>query len=555
MRERPSWHGTLLRRLREPSPGEGSPENPRARPERTRGDHQYCSRSWTGPCCAYSRFGLRSGPNAECNVRGGGESTQAASAPSPPGSRNPPSLEPSLTCPNGHASQSPDHLFCPRCGADLTVGKADGSSNVPADPGRRVHTEARPATQPRPPSVERALPQSSEAEARAPGRAPVAGSSPPGRGAGRGFRSGLLWTLVILIGGATLGVAALVWALINDANDGSLRSAQPSGSGIAPTATAASTTEQKPTSSPAPPTETSTPEPVYVVQPGDSWWAIADKLGVSMESLLAANGLGDPVAIDPGDVLRLPGGSSLDSTDSQSPIPSSSTVVSVPPSPFAASTAVPTPTAAVTATVGAPLSPTGAPTAKTSRTAGHPTSTTATASPTRRPATATVSPTARPATPTAAASPTRRLATPRATASPGSSFSDGTYSVPARVPLGTYRNDGSGLCFVYKNGSTVDYGSGQFLVQVDASWSVFRSTGCGTWSLATSAGPLTSFPDGAYFVPGEVPPGAYRNNGSGLCFIYKYGSTVDYGSGHFLVQVDARWSIFRSNGCGTWSRQ
>ena len=97
---------------------------------------------------------------------------------------------------------------------------------------------------------------------------------------------------------------------------------------------------------------------------------------------------------------------------------------------------------------------------------------------------------------TATASPTTRQATPIATSAPSSSFSDGTYLVPGEVARGWYRNSGTGrTCWVYKNGSTSahEYGDGQLPMHVDASWSVFRSENCGTWSVATSTELLTSF--------------------------------------------------------------
>lgn len=48
-------------------------------------------------------------------------------------------------------------------------------------------------------------------------------------------------------------------------------------------------------------------QPVYVVQAGDSLWAIATRFGVSMADLIRVNNLTEPVSLHPGDVLIIPG--------------------------------------------------------------------------------------------------------------------------------------------------------------------------------------------------------------------------------------------------------
>lgn len=54
----------------------------------------------------------------------------------------------------------------------------------------------------------------------------------------------------------------------------------------------------------------------YTVVRGDSWAAIASRAGISMRSLLSANGAGSGDLLLPGDLLRLPEGASLASASS-----------------------------------------------------------------------------------------------------------------------------------------------------------------------------------------------------------------------------------------------
>ncbi len=54
--------------------------------------------------------------------------------------------------------------------------------------------------------------------------------------------------------------------------------------------------------------------PTYVVEPGDNWWAIATRAGVSMSRLLSVNGASEDRVIRPGDLVCLPPGTSVASS-------------------------------------------------------------------------------------------------------------------------------------------------------------------------------------------------------------------------------------------------
>src|SRR5205823_5659826 len=56
---------------------------------------------------------------------------------------------------------------------------------------------------------------------------------------------------------------------------------------------------------------------IYVVQPGDTLFAIARANGLSVDQIAALNGLPDPDVIQVGQVLTLPGGEALSAPLSQ----------------------------------------------------------------------------------------------------------------------------------------------------------------------------------------------------------------------------------------------
>lgn len=110
------------------------------------------------------------------------------------------------------------------------------------------------------------------------------------------------------------------------ANDGApSATASPEPTAIA-TSTAVATAPTEATSSPSEtPAATATPLPsatTYEVRPGDTLYAIARRFGVTVDTLVAANGLADPSLINVGQVLRIPKGSVVPPPPPTSPPPS-----------------------------------------------------------------------------------------------------------------------------------------------------------------------------------------------------------------------------------------
>ncbi|MFQ5577657.1 MAG: LysM peptidoglycan-binding domain-containing protein, partial [Anaerolineae bacterium] len=69
-----------------------------------------------------------------------------------------------------------------------------------------------------------------------------------------------------------------------------------------------------------PPTPTPSPEPVlYVVEVGDSLSGIADRFGVTMEDIMAANGFDDPDYLQAGQSLLIPVGGLVEATPTFTP--------------------------------------------------------------------------------------------------------------------------------------------------------------------------------------------------------------------------------------------
>lgn len=87
---------------------------------------------------------------------------------------------------------------------------------------------------------------------------------------------------------------------------GGSRSDQSVAPGTPPGGVTATPPSPTPTSSPAETAApTATPQ-MYIIQQGDTLTEIAERFGVTVEAIVAANSLSDPNRIFPGDMLRIP---------------------------------------------------------------------------------------------------------------------------------------------------------------------------------------------------------------------------------------------------------
>jgi hypothetical protein len=157
----------------------------------------------------------------------------------------------------------------------------------------------------------------------------------------------------------------------------------------------------------------------------------------------------------------------------------------------------------------------------------------------------------------------------QAAGSLGSSSGDGSYQVGTDIQPGTYHTNGVGkLCYADTTDASgtiinqeVQHGPVTFVINPAAK--IFKTSGCGTWkpSDASVTKDPSTFGDGSYQVGVDVQAGTYHTNGAGdLC----YADTTD-ASGAILDQevqhgpvtfvIDPGANIFKSSGCGTWTKR
>ena len=147
-----------------------------------------------------------------------------------------------------------------------------------------------------------------------------------------------VWTVVlILVALLSIGLTLLLVGLGDERPD---PTAVPQPSAVPATEPAG------PTASPIAPTVSPTPLLlVYVIREGDTLVSIASAHGVSVEELVAVNGLGDPNLIHPGQALVIPG--HVAPVVEETPVPTADELPSSPVEPSTTPSATPLPPVAV----------------------------------------------------------------------------------------------------------------------------------------------------------------------------------------------------------------
>lgn len=180
------------------------------------------------------------------------------------------------------------------------------------------------------------------------------------------------------------------------------------------------------------------------------------------------------------------------------------------------------------------------------------------------------SPTQAPAQPTATPKPTQKPTPSFAT------FGDGTFQVGKDIQPGTYRTRvGSSNCYYARlkgfSGSLDDILANDntdapAIVTIKSSDKGFESQNCGTWTkdLSQITTSKTSFGDGMFIVGTDIMPGTYRNSGGDSCYYARLsGFSGDLSeilannnvSTPTIVTISASDKGFKSQGCGTWTKQ
>lgn len=158
---------------------------------------------------------------------------------------------------------------------------------------------------------------------------------------------------------------------------------------------------------------------------------------------------------------------------------------------------------------------------------------------------------------------------------PATTFGDGSWVVGKDIAPGTYTTMGKDGCYWERERDTSglsasilanDTGSGPSVVTILPTDGGFKSLNCGEWSPLPSSGPQsTSFGDGIWAVGITIAPGTYHAAGGAGCYWERErdftakGTTsiiaIDTPSGPATVTVAATDKAFKSQGCGTWSKQ
>jgi DNA-directed RNA polymerase subunit RPC12/RpoP len=155
------------------------------------------------------------------------------------------------------------------------------------------------------------------------------------------------------------------------------------------------------------------------------------------------------------------------------------------------------------------------------------------------------------------------------------SFGNGTHIVGTDIEPGTYRSEGTGLCYwarlqgfsgelddIIANGNNP-----MEIVIISDSDTAFETSGCGKWVAIESTypeSPETSFSDGTYEVGKHIEPGTYRADGDpdDLCYWARLSNfshsgvsgIIANGNSPTVIQIAESDKGFKVSGCGSWAK-
>ncbi|HSK22605.1 MAG TPA: hypothetical protein VK906_05500 [Egicoccus sp.] len=151
---------------------------------------------------------------------------------------------------------------------------------------------------------------------------------------------------------------------------------------------------------------------------------------------------------------------------------------------------------------------------------------------------------------------------------------DGTYTVGEDLAPGTYRSEGSSMCywarlagFSGELGDIITNGNASTILTIAEGDVGFETSGCGDWVAVEEtfpATPTTEFEDGTYAVDSHIAPGRYRADAASdtMCywarlsdFSHELSGIITNGNSPTTIEIAAGDAGFETSGCGSWTRQ
>jgi hypothetical protein len=155
------------------------------------------------------------------------------------------------------------------------------------------------------------------------------------------------------------------------------------------------------------------------------------------------------------------------------------------------------------------------------------------------------------------------------------SFGNGTHIVGTDIEPGTYRSEGTWMCYwarlkgfsgelddIIANGNNP-----KEIITISNSDTAFETSGCGRWVAIESTypdTPETSFSDGTYEIGKHIEPGTYRADGDpdDLCYWARLSNFSQSGVSGIITNGNSPTVIliaesdrgFQTSGCGDWTK-